>query len=86
MADKFDVIVVGGGLSGMGTGALLAKNGKKVLVLEKSPFLGGRACSFEYKGYILDIGEHAGLSGGRVDQLFAALETEMGEMWLWRAA
>jgi len=90
MVEKFDVIVVGGGLSGNGAGALLSQNGKKVLVLEKHPYLGGRATSFEYKGYTLNIGQHAGLAGGRVDALFETLGKDMGtkgyyeELSLWK--
>jgi hypothetical protein len=55
---KYDVIVVGGGIGGLGCAALLAKEGMKVLVLEKSSFLGGRATSFKYNGYLLDVGMH----------------------------
>jgi len=55
---KYDVIVVGGGIGGLGCAALLAKEGMKVLVLGKSSFLGGRATSFKYKDYLLDVGMH----------------------------
>ena len=48
----------GGGIGGLGCAALLAKEGMKVLVLEKSSFLGGRATSFKYKDYLLDVGMH----------------------------
>ncbi|MGD0277114.1 MAG: NAD(P)-binding protein, partial [Syntrophales bacterium] len=51
MAKKYDVIVIGSGVGGMGSAALLAKNFKqKVLVLEKAPFIGGRTLSFVFKG------------------------------------
>ncbi|HEC1791039.1 TPA: FAD-binding protein [Campylobacter lari] len=32
---KFDVIIIGSGLGGLSAGAFLARNGKKVLVLEQ---------------------------------------------------
>jgi len=54
----YEVIVVGGGIGGLGCAALLAKEGMKVLILEKSSFLGGRATSFKYNGYLLDVGMH----------------------------
>jgi hypothetical protein len=51
MAKKYDVIIIGSGVGGMGSAALLAKNFKqKVLVLEKAPFIGGRTLSFVFKG------------------------------------
>ncbi len=48
---RYDVIVIGAGIAGLGSAALLAKNfGKKVLVVERAPFIGGRAVSFTGKG------------------------------------
>ncbi len=56
----YDVIIVGAGEGGLFTGAILAKNGLKTLVLEKKSRIGGRAMSFEYKqGYIVDWGIHS---------------------------
>ena len=48
MASKnYDAIIVGSGVGGLGTAAILAaKEGKKVLVLEKESFIGGRILSF----------------------------------------
>ena len=31
---KYDVIIIGAGIGGLTAGAILAKNGKKVLILE----------------------------------------------------
>ncbi|NVM54261.1 MAG: NAD(P)/FAD-dependent oxidoreductase [Candidatus Helarchaeota archaeon] len=56
----YDVIIVGAGEGGLFTGAILAKQGLKTLILEKNPLIGGRAMCFEYKpGYIVDWGIHS---------------------------
>jgi phytoene dehydrogenase-like protein len=56
---KSDVVVIGGGISGLAAGALLAKQGKRVTVLEKGNQPGGRAYTYEEKGFTLNYGPHA---------------------------
>ncbi len=46
-ANKYDVIVIGGGHNGLTNAAYLAKAGRKVLVLERRHILGGAACTEE---------------------------------------
>ncbi|AJM92387.1 MULTISPECIES: FAD-dependent oxidoreductase [Nitrosopumilus] len=55
---KSSVIVIGAGVGGLTTGALLAKEGYSVHILEKSSKLGGRTASLVYKNHILDNGFH----------------------------
>ncbi|MGQ9475996.1 MAG: phytoene desaturase family protein [Actinomycetota bacterium] len=55
MAD-YDVIVIGAGCGGITAGALLAKQGRKVLVLEQSDRVGGCCSTFEREGYRFDVG------------------------------
>ena len=52
------IIVVGAGVGGLTTAALLAEKGHKVCVLEKSSKLGGRTASTKFKNHILDNGFH----------------------------
>jgi zeta-carotene desaturase len=42
------VIVVGAGAAGLAAAAALAGAGKSVTVLERKPYVGGRACSYEH--------------------------------------
>jgi phytoene desaturase len=55
MAD-YDVVVIGAGCGGLSAGALLAKQGRKVLVLEQSDDIGGLCSTFEKEGYKFDLG------------------------------
>ena len=55
---KFDVIIVGAGISGLLTALALSKEGKKILLLEKSESLGGVCRSYNVEGYQVDTGPH----------------------------
>ena len=59
MTTKTDVVIIGAGLAGLTTGALLAKQGKRVVVIEKGNQVGGRAYCYEDQGYTLNYGAHA---------------------------
>jgi phytoene dehydrogenase-like protein len=50
MAD-YDVIVVGGGIGGLSIGALMAKDGRKTLVLEQNKRIGGFCSTNGVGGY-----------------------------------
>ena len=54
------VVIIGGGIAGLATAVRLIQNGIKPIVLEKRPFLGGRAFSFVDKdsGEEIDNGQH----------------------------
>jgi phytoene dehydrogenase-like protein len=73
MERKYDVIVVGAGVAGLGVAALLAQAGKQVLVLEKKQFIGGRAATFQKEGVIRSFGQHVLLQGLKYDELLAKL-------------
>ena len=55
---NLDVIVIGSGMGGLSTAALLAKQGKRVLVLEQHDIAGGNLHTFSEKGYEFDTGLH----------------------------
>jgi phytoene dehydrogenase-like protein len=50
------VVVVGGGIGGMATAGLLAKDGYSVTLVEAMPRLGGRAGLWEKDGFRFDTG------------------------------
>ncbi|MFQ5666162.1 MAG: phytoene desaturase family protein [Candidatus Binatia bacterium] len=53
---RWDVIVIGAGLGGMLTGAILARRGRRVLVLERELQPGGRLRSYDVDGFVVDCG------------------------------
>ena len=57
-SDKFDVIIIGSGMSGLTCGAILSRYGKRVLVLEKYFKAGGWTHTFKRKNYEWDVGIH----------------------------
>ena len=52
------VVIIGGGLGGLFTGAILSKEGLKVTVLEKNAIIGGGLQSFRRFGELFDTGMH----------------------------
>jgi phytoene dehydrogenase-like protein len=74
MKREYDVIVAGGGVGGLAAGALLAKAGKKVLLLEKKKNVGGRAATFKgADGVTRSMGQHAMLDNLNYDTLLQKL-------------
>ena len=55
---SYDVIVIGSGLGGLTAGAKLAKEGKRVLLLEQHDRPGGCATTFKRKDFTMEVGLH----------------------------
>src|SRR5690606_16950375 len=58
MRESFDIIIIGSGLGGLVCATILAKEGRKVLVLEKNRQYGGNLQTFVRNRCIFDTGVH----------------------------
>jgi len=74
MEKKYDVIIIGAGISGLVAGAYLAKRGLKVLIAEKNAVVGGCYSSFRRNGFIFDAGAQLIGSCGGSNALGSILE------------
>lgn len=74
MEKAFDVVVVGGGLSGLAAATYLGRAGLRVLVLEKAKALGGRARTIVDRGYSFNLGAHAVYRNGPAWRVLDELE------------
>jgi protoporphyrinogen oxidase len=74
---KYDVAIIGGGLSGLAASIYLAKAGKAVAVLEKSDRLGGRAGTVHKNGALFNLGGHALYRGGEAFSILRELGVEV---------
>jgi phytoene dehydrogenase-like protein len=75
-----DAIIIGAGYAGMSAAALLAHAGRKVIVLEASGMIGGRALSYRNeKGYVWEYGAHSHRLGhkGIANDVFKRLGDEI---------
>ena len=73
------VIVIGGGIAGLATSALLARDGHEVTLLERNSRLGGRAGSVEDQGFRFDTGPSWFLMREVYDHFFELLGTSTDE-------
>jgi len=69
---KYDVIIIGSGLSGLQSAYILSKEGLNVCLVEKQRILGGCLQTFSRCGTVFDTGMHyiGGLDEGQVLQKF----------------
>jgi prolycopene isomerase len=57
-SDHYDIIVIGSGMGGLTAAAILAKEGRKVLVVEQEDLPGGHARTFSHGSYTYDRALH----------------------------
>jgi prolycopene isomerase len=71
--DAYDVIVIGSGLGGISAAALLAKAGRKVLVVERQDGPGGCAHAFRRGPYLFDPAIHVTAQAGEGELIDSVL-------------
>jgi phytoene desaturase len=74
-ADDGPVVVIGGGISGLATAALLAREGRRVTLLEQQDTLGGRAGRWAKDGFAFDTGPSWYLMPEVIDHWFRLMGT-----------
>ena len=55
---KYDIIIIGGGLGGLTAGAKLAREGKRILLIEQHNKTGGCATTFKRGDFTMEVGLH----------------------------
>src|SRR5260221_4948664 len=77
VAERVDVVVVGGGLAGLAAAAYLARAGLSVGVFERAAALGGRGATLRERGFALNRGAHALYRKGEAAAVLADLGVPM---------
>ena len=76
---RHDVAIVGGGVGGLATAALLAADGHRVTLFESGPAFGGRAGTWERDGFRFDLGPSWYLMPEVFDHFYRLLGTSADE-------
>ena len=69
MTQKWDIVIVGGGLAGFVAANYLAKNDLSILILEKGKNVGGRARTNKINHQYLNLGPHAFYKKGKAKSI-----------------
>jgi phytoene desaturase len=73
------IVIIGGGISGLASAALLARDGHHVTLLEANADLGGRAGNWQYRGFRFDTGPSWYLMPEVFDHFYKLLGTSAEE-------
>ncbi|HEY8515038.1 MAG TPA: FAD-dependent oxidoreductase [Candidatus Binatia bacterium] len=81
-SDRFDVVVVGAGIAGLVCAAVLARNGRRTLLVEAGKRAGGQMQTMSHQGYAVDVGPLVWDAAG-LPEVFAAVglgDVEIGTL------
>jgi phytoene dehydrogenase-like protein len=70
---NYELAIAGGGLAGLVTAALVAQDGRPVILFEQAGDLGGRAATQVRRGISFNLGPHALYVSGRAFRLLREL-------------
>jgi len=73
------IVIIGGGIAGLASAALLAREGHNVTVLERRDALGGRAGTWQHEGFRFDTGPSWYLMPEVFDHFYRLLDTSADE-------
>ncbi len=76
-----NAVVIGAGLCGLATAALLARSGWAVTVVEKNERPGGRARAWEHDGFLFDMGPSWYLMPSAFERYFGLLGAKPGDFF-----
>lgn len=77
MDERFDVVVVGGGLAGLSAATYAARGGARTLLLERAAEMGGRGATQEKGGFFHNLGPHAVYANGAGKAIYDELGIEV---------
>jgi phytoene dehydrogenase-like protein len=77
MTQKWDVVIVGGGLAGYVAANFLSKTNLSILLLEKGKHIGGRARTNKVNGQLFNLGPHALYKKGEAKSILEELDVKL---------